>query len=200
MSDGGLPALCALAIACEREIPAGSGRPLVVPFGPALHDEPRRIEVVQRQAQMLGGETLPAANSAQDAAHPGLREVASLLFAAHAAAAAGAVRLIWPETARRGDGVELDRLAQICDRALLVGRLVALDSAAGVAPGFVIETPFSDLSEQQIADLALDMGCPVETCWWWGLGLDGSQAQRELWVPALEHVGWRRPVTAVPAN
>jgi hypothetical protein len=70
--------------------------------------------------------------------------------------------------------VNTDTLADVCDRALLAGQLVGLDVArlgsagdgAPMAKGLRIETPYADLTDAQLMDLALDMDVPLHACWW----------------------------------
>lgn len=51
----------------------------------------------------------------------------------------------------------------------MVGQLVGIDIArvgdAG-ASGVRIETPYADLTDAELMDLALDMDVPLNACWW----------------------------------
>ena len=56
-----------------------------------------------------------------------------------------------------------------------------------------IETPLIDLTDRQLGELALDMGVPVELCWWWGPGKAGDHLPGRLyrrWTTALREPGW----------
>lgn len=135
-------------------------------------------------------------------ATPGMQESAGLLMCAYAAAAAGYSRVVWPCTAGAGEGVDIDRAAAIMDRAVLCGRLVAIDAASHGRPGIHIETPYADLSDRQIADLALDLAVPLEGCWWWPdreTATDsGAELARARWMPRLMDMGYvsRQPLKA----
>ena len=91
------------------------------------------------------------------------------------------------------DSLDLDRIAQAADRALLAGRLAGLDATLHASPGVQVETPLLDLTDGQLADLAMDMDVPLETCWWWG-GDTGHDAQahqaRARWRSSLAAVGY----------
>jgi 7-cyano-7-deazaguanine synthase in queuosine biosynthesis len=94
-----------------------------------------------------------------------------LLSAALEAASLGLSRIIWPIHAGAAPEVDVAALADVCDRALLAGQLVGLDLArlaAGATPtrGVRIETPYADLTDAELMDLALDMDVPLHACWW----------------------------------
>lgn len=186
--DGDLPALVMLCIATERwHLEAGGaagGGPmaLVEEFGAA-------VPFVRRQAELLGCEAVEVPEVEG--------ESRMLLAAALAAGTRGATRLVWPVTlgalvapggAREPD--DLDAVALACDRAILVGRLASLDLSGA---GIVVEAPLADLSDRQVAELALDLDAPVELCRWWGVDEDAS-ARR--WRSALRAIGWRSPAAA----
>jgi hypothetical protein len=122
-----------------------------------------------------------------------------LLAAAYVAAAHRCDRVVWPVQSPAPvsgeDDVDLDRIAADVDRALLVSRLVALDADEHGRPGLRIETPYVDLSDRQLAELAFDMDVPVHLCWWWE-GESGA-AERERWLGTLRAVGWRAPETGI---
>jgi len=167
----------------------------VLPF-PSL--APERIEVIRRQADLL-------ALSLIDAELPTRtgplweQENHHLLSAASIAVANKCDLVVWPESAALGDNLDLDRIAQVADRALLVGRLTAVDSKEHGVASIRIEAPYADFTDKQIAELALDMAAPIEACWWWGgppaagrSGTTGPAIQRERarWTDALRAVGW----------
>lgn len=196
ISDGSLPALVAACLAAEeaREgeaVGLWAVRPLADDGGGAAE------RAVQAHAELLGAEIIDADDPSGVPPTPaGGAPTASgvLLHAATAAAAAGASRLIWPEVAA-GD---LERMAREADRALLISRLVGLDEAAPAR--FEIETPLLDLTDEQVAELALDLDAPVWRCWWWSIVRGAEEAEAPVvalaraqdarWTGALRRVGW----------
>jgi hypothetical protein len=104
----------------------------------------------------------------------GAKTTAMLLSAAIEAASFGFSRVIWPVHAGAAKDINTDNLADICDRALLAGQLIGLDlaragnSAANtpLVRGVRIETPYADLTDAELMDLALDMDVPLHACWW----------------------------------
>lgn len=188
MCDGDLPALVMLCIAAERwHLEAGGAAgegpmALVEEFGGA-------VPFVRRQAELLGCEAVEVPEVEG--------ESRVLLGAALAAGARGATRLVWPVTlgeplASKGPHAPdaLDAVALACDRAIQIGRLASLDLPGA---GIIVEAPLADLSDRQVAELALDLDAPVELCRWWGVDEDAS-ARR--WRSALLAIGWRSPAAA----
>lgn len=106
-----------------------------------------------------------------------------------------------PDRARPADEPpSVDGLARELDRALLVSRLVTLDAAEHGVGVFEIQTPLIDLSDVQVAELALDLDVPIWRAWWWE-ATRGKQAKdpalgeraiacRDRWCTALESLGW----------
>lgn len=89
------------------------------------------------------------------------------------AAAWGLSRVVWPIHigGTSSTEIDLDELTDVCDRALLVSQLVSLDLPRATARavgrmGVRITTPFVDLTDAQMMDLALDMDVPLGACWW----------------------------------
>lgn len=117
----------------------------------------------------------------------------ALLAAAHLAAAAGRRRLVWGiQYPFVGPEPDLDLVATTADRCLLVSRLATLDlwgDPAARVPEIRIETPFIDLADDQLADLALDLRVPWQTVWW--INADGEHARRERsrWSSICEDLG-----------
>lgn len=98
------------------------------------------------------------------------------------AARSGCGSLVWPvQCAVPGtsDGVSVDGIAGAIDRATLLSRVVSLD----LGVDFEIRTPFVDLSDRQIADLALDMGIDPSMCWW--ASDPAGAAEKSRWERAL---------------
>jgi hypothetical protein len=199
ISDGGLPALVACAIAAEEAaLTPGADAPIVLPVPPAGGREVQD-EALRRQCERLRLSLLPAVQPAL-ASSDAEGETRDLLAATYGAARAGAAVVLWPVTAWKGDAIDMDRLAQIADRALLVGRLVALDAGAHGVPSIRVETPLLDLADDQVADLAADLGVPLETVWWWDGGDAEARRERDRWTKVLEHVGWPRARSGVAAG
>jgi len=199
LSDGGLTSLLAAAIACDedgrraREREAPGERSLLWACGTSSDLDPVCVHAAAQHAQIFSLEYVPPIEfGGAAAAILGLRgevETMTLVRACYLAAARGARRVLWPvqlpgSGARDGN---LDLIARAMDRALLVSRLVSIDEADIGVPEVSIETPFVDLDDEQIADLALDMELPVEACWWSGAygQAPGSARERERWLPLL---------------
>ncbi len=103
----------------------------------------------------------PAAGLFEPTATGHEKEVRALLAATYFAAGHGYARVFWPASAAAGEGLSLDRIAQITDAALLVGRLVSLDASTHGVPSIHVHTPFADLSTAQVRELIEDMGLTV---------------------------------------
>ncbi len=146
-----------------------------------LDDKPareRRRAAVARQVELcaLTGMSdkatvrfdLPAHSNLHQAIAAGARTDAMLLSATIEAAALGLSRVIWPVHLGGTREVDTDALADVCDRALLIAQLAGLDrSRLGASGGTIrIETPYADLTDAQLMDLALDMDTPLHAAWW----------------------------------
>jgi len=125
-----------------------------------------RMSAAKRQMDLLGldclitpGEMEPSGGDRSTA--PGGRTTWSLLHAIAAASSRGSSRVIWPVRC----GEDPDAGATAADRALIVGRLAALDAEPGRAPER-IETPLLDLTLEQMLDLAKDLDAPLDASWW----------------------------------
>jgi hypothetical protein len=204
LTDGGPASL--LACACTREAiamgtteapPDALRRPpsdaIVLPFPFAAAS---RVAAISRQAELFSFQVLPALSPIGDGTMPEHeREAHELLAATHLAARNGCDRVFWPASAGVGENLDLDRIAQIADRAVLISRLVAIDAASHGVPSIHVQTPYADFTDRQIADLIADMEAPIEACWWWGKDGD-AQAQQEFrrWEVAMAAVG--RPLRA----
>jgi len=213
IANGGFLSLLALAMAREAVTAAGGGeRPIAyLPSltGPAA--SPKRAAAV-RQADLFDAELVDAPVPSQAASAVGEAQTRLLLAAAYAAVARHAAVVVWPVRAGMGDDVDVPHAARAADRALLITRLVALDADEHHLPSIRIEAPFIDLSDRQVADLALDLDLPVRECWWWhdayverlnrlGAGhvrADASMRPAEAeawdefrrWMSALRAAGW----------
>lgn len=199
LADGGLAALAAMTAAREGAVlsqPGGAAAggfayPGVFAWPPELWTDPVRLGVISKQCERL---TL-ALLARPDVTHvPGGGsgsewETQCLITTAFEAARAGISRLIWPATGGIGEHIDLDRVCEIQDKAILVSRLVGLDAPNHGQPGFTIETPYADLSDDRLADLALDLGVQVELCWWHGRGAALGADEAERWGKALAKAG-----------
>jgi len=213
IGDGDLAGLIACAAARESALLAGLTSPGVLWAGPALAEEAaERAEAGQRHAEAYGLELLThaAPNSIYAAKPAGPDDNRLLLAAAAAALEHGCDRVAWPVhfggPGTPGEpGHDLDAISRAVDRALLITRLIGVDAAQHARPAFRIETPYIDFTDRQIADLALDLDVPVETCWWWRreflardtqvtapptAALGPAWAHWRRWWPALRAVGW----------
>lgn len=208
LCDGSIYSLLACAAVAEdamRREAAGRGKVLLFP--PSINGDDARERAMSRQADLFGLEAVkrlsvqsrPEADTGSPAegstsgtqslspATDGELETLALLSATYLAARAGCTRVLWPINAAVGESLDLDRIAQAHDRALLVSRLVALDAVVHAVPGIHVETPYVDLTDRQIADLAIDMDLPLDACWWWR---DPLLAERKRWMEVLKNAGW----------
>jgi hypothetical protein len=194
LSDAGPASLLACAIVSESIALGQAGKGLkeapqdaaVLPFPPV---NPHLVAVA-KQADLFSFQVLAPTAAAEAAAPTPEAESHHLLSAAHLAARQGFTTVLWPASAAAGESLDLDRIAQITDRAILIARLVAIDADSHNVPGIRIETPYADFTDRQIADLIADMELPIETCWWWGAESIDALADRE-------HRRWESAMTAV---
>lgn len=202
LTDGGLASLIAATHAREAATLAGI-TPDTLANNVVLHafvPQPEAVLLQRKaaatQAEVLGlgwcgtdsrGMALPAPQADEHE-----RECIELFGAALLAARLGCESIVWPATAGTSDSVNIDRLASINDRALVAARFASITSQSATATGIVIDTPFAELSDQQLADLALDAGVPLQTCWWWTRQPDDPvvEQERNRWNAALQHAGW----------
>ncbi len=200
ISDGSLAALVATAMVSEQLAAAGTTAPDdlggIVVGAPGTPVDPGWSaceRAAGRQADIYGLGFVPpdaamrARVEAGTALPAGALESLVLTDATYNAAMHGCERLIWPVQAPTADKEpDLNAVARLVDRATLVSRLAGLDAErpewSGLSVREVrIDTPMVDLTDAHIADLALDLRVPVETCWWWGT--DTPEAAR--WTPLL---------------
>ncbi|MBI1189569.1 MAG: hypothetical protein GC200_02665 [Tepidisphaera sp.] len=197
--DGDLASLVGCAMAREQSaLTEGPDPSPVLAMGfPLLFDaDPLRHRAIRAQAQAYAIDlSVPPSVDVGAVSERGERETIELLAACYEAMRRGCTRVLWPVSAAAGDSLDLDRIAQAADRALLSGRLAGLDAVLHGSPGVTIETPLLDLTDRQLADLAMDMDVPIDTCWWWGgAGEAAHDAQahqaRARWMSSLAAVGW----------
>jgi len=199
LADAGVETLLACAMAAEQQQLAASNAPVLLPawWGPGEELDMIISAVdpaIAAQASAYGLDIFP-----EQAVYPpedfepagpedqGLMHSRMLLEAAHLAMKWGIRRVVWPVRAQsvknpRPVSDLTDEIATLIDRALLASRLASLDATTDTAVDVVIETPFVDLSNEQIAELVLDLAPPLETCWWHDArSLPGADAQRAHW-------------------
>lgn len=202
LADANLASLLACACAAEElsaldDAAANAARPIVMPFRLAEALTQVHIDAVAVQTRHYALTECPAdrrpASATASSASEGERESVAMLSACHLAASLGCTRVIWPVSAAASDSIDLDRLAAIADRALVVSRLASLDTPP---LGVTIEAPYAELTDRQIADLALDIGAALETCWWWkatntrGNANKFGASEHARWTEALASCGW----------
>jgi hypothetical protein len=183
--DGSLNSLVAAAMLHEGRLLAGEGGgSFAWLLGAAA---------MQRAAEAICGAfqlqvVAKSDASASSAAEPGSSIV--VLAGTTAAARLGCARLIWPVHGARPDArgdLDLDVIAESIDRATLIGRLASLDARSEIE----VQIPFVDLTDRQIADLAVDMGVDPAMCWWAAASKSSpeSLAERRRWSMALREAG-----------
>jgi len=128
-----------------------------------------RLAAARRQAELCHASDLVVSEAGADgvagvdgeAVGEGLVTTHLLLAAAAEAARRGFRRVVWPVHlggAADREAIDLHAVADACDRALLVGQLMAIDLRGGREVR--IETPYVDFTDVQMAELALDLDVP----------------------------------------
>lgn len=79
-------------------------------------------------------------------------------------------------------------LSDAADRALLLSRLLAMDSESAFngrlgAGRFIIQTPYLELSDEQMVELALDMDVPL------GEIVPGPGEAEDRWLKVIRAAG-----------
>ncbi len=199
INDASLAALVACVAAKEASVSVrpdnGPPPPRPVSWIPAGLSEARR-EAAGKIAHVYGLEAVfepEASQSEAKAATIDVRESQMLVAAAYGAAHRGCPTVLWP--AQPGQGrttgqVDLTTIARIIDKALLVGRLCALDAEHHHLPSIHVEAPYADFTDEQMADLARDLDVKTSLCWWWEG--DSSGEERARWNRAFEAI--RTPI------
>lgn len=111
--------------------------------------------------------------------------------------------LVWP-VGPEGRDVDVAASARALTAATLVSQLISL---SGLDSETVeVQAPYADLSEDQVADLVLDMDLPIWTCWWMAAAEFGegdvkvrATQERERWRAALKRAGWAGSLEAKAA-
>ncbi len=207
LCDGDLPGLVALSLAQDALGGLGSSGVL---SGPVTQSNAEGINArIRSMAEAQGAECLDFPAVAPASLNTGHRRSRYLTEAVYHAISNGYTTLVCPWQAETFDPdatrdtnelPTVDGLARELDRALLVSRLVTLDAAEHGAGVFEVQTPLMDLSDVQVAEMALDLDVPIWRAWWWeaaagkrtkDLALsDRANACRDRWCTALESLGW----------
>lgn len=202
ISDGGVESLLACAMAHEQQQLSGSDSSEASVLLPGWWEWTEEIDLmisavdpaVVRQAGVYGLDIFPNQSVYPPDDHRVLSECSIgsiqsriLVEAAQTALRAGIRKVVWPIRLMRPEsdqGVDqlVEQIGITIDRAILASRLASLDADEGTGVDVVIETPFVDLSNAQLADLASDLAIPLETCWWHnGRTLPNAQERYEYW-------------------
>ncbi len=200
LCDGGLTSLLAAAVAREwQSVPPKKGAKAAgrVVMMPRAHLPASRQRAAELQAELYGHELITAKiETIGGETSAGEMRTRELLSAGYTAARLGCEVVVWPVQCVEHGEPNLDQIAKVADRAVLVSRLVALDADEHGQAGMMIETPYVDFTDEQIADLAADMNVATTLCWWnqAGAGDAEAAAERERWEAAFGQVGWREGV------
>lgn len=178
--NGGYASLLASLIAESEANSAetiGSGRGVLYAWLPTVGsglfaDEPpyvqgsisarNRAEMVDRQAKLFGFREVFADDPAGSRHRPTVSSL--LLRAVEIAADNRCERVIWPVSV----GDDLEALQRVTEQAALVTELAATepDLLGGDGDSVIrVYTPLADLDEHGLAELAEDLGAPMEACW-----------------------------------
>ena len=203
LSDSGVESLLACAMAKEQQQLSGADSIGASVLLPAWWEWTQEIDLmisavdpaVVRQAGMYGLDVFPDQSVYPPDDHRLLAECSLgsiqsriLLEAAQIAMRAGIRKVIWPVRVLRPESSRsvqelVDEIGIAVDRAILAARLASLDANEGTAVDVIIETPFVDLSNEQMADFAGDLAIPLETCWWHGARtLPNAQERFAYWT------------------
>ncbi len=183
ISDGGVESLIACAMASEQQQLSNTEPSMLLPGWWEWTDEIDLMisaidPAVVRQASVYGinifqNHSVYPPDDQQLLADSSIGSIQSriLLEAAQIAIRSGIRKVVWPIRVMRPEtrvGMDqlIDTIGNTVDRAILASRLASLDADQDTAVDVTIETPFVDLSNEQMLDLASDLAVPVEACWW----------------------------------
>ncbi len=194
LADGSIAGLVALAAEGDRNA-RDADQALVWAADLTSHLDPTEVEACRKavsvQAGIYGFEAvahpmLIASSRASD-------QSAALLRVAHEAARLGCRRVVWSvQYPYIGSEPDLDIIASTVDRGLLVSRLASLDiwdQSERTIPEVRIETPYVDLNDDQLAELALDLSVSIASVWWLNAQTPGAMHARTRWRSLLQDVG-----------
>lgn len=207
LCDGDLPGMVALSLAQDALGSTGSCGVLAAPI--AADRTEAVASRIRSLAESQAADCLDFPAVAPAALTAGARRTRYLTEAVHHAMANGYGVLSCPWQAGAFDaekplGIDevptVENLARELDRALLVSRLVTLDASEHGVGVFEVQTPVMDLSDAQVAELALDLDVPIWRAWWWEVVAgkrakdpavgDRANVLRDRWCGALESLGW----------
>lgn len=154
-------------VACTSALVGAGGSHSLLAWG-----TPRVRSEWSAVLEHFGGEWITNTSAGSEGEDSEPNRSIDLVAATMAAAARGFDRLIWPihaGVAGKPTEMDLDAASSHVDRALLVTRLVAMDADQHHCPSIIVETPYADFSDRQLAELALDMGAPFRKAPWWGV-------------------------------
>lgn len=198
--------MVAAAIEAERVSADGGGGAVLMPWptvGAAVSEQASAVASLARFLRLGLVEPRLAPPSPEAGLSPGLPESVCLLAALHSARSLGCERVVWPfhvHSDHQSIAGELERIAAAVDRAQLIGRLSLLEGTP-----VVVDAPLADLTDGQLADLAIDLDAPAYLAWWWrSLGSEPAERvaaeERRAWLPVLRDAGWlEAPVVRTPA-
>jgi hypothetical protein len=217
LCDGDVPSMVALSLTQDALGGLGEVGVLAAPVAPAGAEAVG--DRIRQMADGVAAACIDFPSVAPASLGGGQRRNRYLAEAAQQAALGGYGQLVcpWQADAFDPDATRdkyavpgVDALARELDRALLVSRLVTLDASEHGVSVFEISTPLMDLSDVQVAEMALDLDVPIWRAWWWdaakgGRGRDASlvsraESCRQRWTNALEALGWSASVEAAAAN
>lgn len=207
LCDGDLPGMVALSLVQDALGSTGACGVLSAPLA-SEHAEAiaARIRLLA-ESQAADCLDFPPVGPTTLAAGP--RRTRYLTEAVHHAMASGYATLVCPWQAggfdpdkpmEADEAPSVENLARELDRALLVSRLVTLDATEHGVGVFEVQTPLMDLSDVQVAEMALDLDVPIWRAWWWEAAAgkrardpsiaERANACRDRWCAALESLGW----------
>jgi len=213
LCDGDLPSMVALSLTQDA---VGGVADVDVLSAPVVSSAGEVVAAHVRQfAEAQAAECLDFPAVTPNSLTSGARRNRYLSEAAQHASSNGYAVLVCPWLAERFDPESsgdchtppgVDALARELDRALLVSRLVTLDASEHGASVFEVQAPLMDLTDAQVAEMALDLDVPIWRTWWWehasakrakDAGLAArAQALRNRWCTALETLGWSPGIEA----
>lgn len=216
LSDGDLPAIVAIGLALDAAGRQGRVEVLSDPYAAGGELALQKVRALA-DAQAIKAHDADRERGGGD--DSGLDRSSRLLAAARAAVGLGAAKLVVPWQAVDADTAKADdpdrqptvqTLTRELDRQLLVTRLVTLDAAEHGIASFEVDAPLADLTDVQVADLAMDLDAPIWRAWWWEASTsrrvrdadvaERAKACRQRWASALGRVGWDESVERVAGS
>lgn len=178
LTDSDIESLLATAMASEQQAIAAHQPCVLIPawwggydddfdllisaIDPAIIDQAGTYALTADPARAL----YPPEDEPYNDTISGRMQTRLLTEAAYIALAMGIKRVVWPMRIPEHAPDRIDAIGTAIDRAMLVARTASLDASPSTAFEVTIETPFIDLDDRQIHELARDMALPIDTCWW----------------------------------